>query len=359
MRLSVLLVLLASFLLPASAQDYTIALIGLRHSHTWNHLDHIAKGQHAKLVGIAETAPELVAEAQKRAPGVPIFDDYKKMLDQLKPSIVWAFVENSRHQEMVEACGPRGIHVIFEKPLAATYKQAVAIRKAATKYNIQVMTNFGTAWTPAYYTAKEQVANGTTGDLFRMRAIIGHAGRNMGAGLNKYFFDWLTDPDGNGAGAMMDFGCYGSLLAQYFMGKPQTVYAYALHLRPDEFPKVEDHAVLVLGYKNAVALLEATWDLPGGTTDTIWYGRKAALAFTGGGVEVRRGKEPPQPIAATPLPPERAETMAYLVNHLRSKQPLDGMVALDINVGVLEIIEAAKISIRTGQVVKLPLPLHN
>ncbi|MCX6621513.1 MAG: Gfo/Idh/MocA family oxidoreductase [Acidobacteria bacterium] len=221
------------------------------------------------------------------------------------------------------------------------------------------MTNFGTAWTPQYYAVKEQVESGATGELFRMRAIIGHAGRNMGQGLNKYFFDWLTDPDGNGAGAMMDFGCYGSLLAQWFMGTPQTVYAYALHRRPDEFPKVEDHAVLVLGYKNGVALLEATWDLPGGDNDTIWWGSKAALVMKGGGVELRRGKEPPQQVTVKPLPPERAETMAYLTNRLRNHQELDGMVALDINVGVLEIIEAAKMSIRSGKVVKLPLPAGN
>ncbi|MCX6621514.1 MAG: Gfo/Idh/MocA family oxidoreductase [Acidobacteria bacterium] len=110
MRTLLLTALLSFAVLPAFAEDYTIALIGLRHSHTWNHLNAIAKGEHAKLVGIAETAPELVAEAQRRAPGVPIFADYKKMLDEVKPSIVWAFVENSRHLEMVEACGPRKIH---------------------------------------------------------------------------------------------------------------------------------------------------------------------------------------------------------------------------------------------------------
>jgi hypothetical protein len=32
------------------------------------------------------------------------------------------------------------------------------------------------------------------------------------------------------------------------------------------------------------------------------------------------------------------------------------MVALDINVGVNEIIEAAKMSVKSGQAVKLPLP---
>lgn len=351
--------MLSVLTLPVFAQDYTIAVIGLRHSHTWSHLDNFARNQQAKLVGIAETAPELVAEAKKRAPGVPIYSDYNKMLDELKPSIVWGFVENSRHLEIVEACGPRKIQVVFEKPLAATYKQAVAIRRAANKYGILVMTNFGTAWTPQYYAVKRAVESGATGELFRMRAIIGHSGQRMGEGLNKYFFDWLTDPDGNGAGALMDFGCYGALLAQWYMGKPDTVYAYALHRRPDEFPKVEDHAVMVLGYKNRVVILEATWDLPGGRTDTVWWGPKAAITMGSNGVELMHGKEAPQQLEVTPMPPDRSGPLVYLTDRLRRHQPLDGMLALDINVGVLEIIEAAKMSIRSGQVVKLPLPIDN
>ena len=51
--------------LPAFAQDYKIAVIGLVHSHVWGHLDRMIKGDPAKLVGITETEPELIAEAKK------------------------------------------------------------------------------------------------------------------------------------------------------------------------------------------------------------------------------------------------------------------------------------------------------
>src|SRR4051794_829623 len=111
--------------LPLAAQDYKIAIIGLVHSHVWGHLPNMLKGENAKLVGIAETIPELVAEAKKRgAADVKFFDDYKKMLDETKPHVVWAFVENNRHLEIVDVCAPRKIHVIFEKPLASSYRDA-------------------------------------------------------------------------------------------------------------------------------------------------------------------------------------------------------------------------------------------
>src|SRR5438128_2637677 len=112
--------------LPLCAEDYKITIIGMVHSHVWGHFKPMLDGKDAKLVGIAETTPELIAEAKKRGgEAVPFFDDYKKMLDQRKPDIVWAFVENNRHLEIVEACAPRKINVIFEKPLAATYKEAL------------------------------------------------------------------------------------------------------------------------------------------------------------------------------------------------------------------------------------------
>jgi predicted dehydrogenase len=129
------------------------------------------------LVGIAETIPELVTEARKVAgDSVPIYSDYKKMLDEQKSGIVWAFVENNRHREIVEACAPRKIHVIFEKPLAATYKDALAIRDLAAKYGIKVMCNYQMAWWPANFAAKKEVDAGSVGQVLALARHYGHGG---------------------------------------------------------------------------------------------------------------------------------------------------------------------------------------
>src|ERR1051326_2430115 len=118
--------------LPAAAQEYKIAIIGLVHAHYGSNLPTIVKTPQVKLVGIAETIPELIAEAKARgAKDVPFFDDYKKMLDATKPDIVWAFVENNRHLEIARDCAPRKINLIYEKPLASTYKDAQAIAELA------------------------------------------------------------------------------------------------------------------------------------------------------------------------------------------------------------------------------------
>jgi predicted dehydrogenase len=160
------------FLMSASAAEHTIAVVGLVHSHVWGHLGKMVQGKPARLVGVAETAPELVAEAKKRGVAGELFhSDWRKMIDAVKPEIVWAFVENNRHLEIVQYCAPRRIHVIFEKPLASTWKDSVAIRDLARKHGIFVMCNYQMAWWPTSYAARQAVASGELGDM------AGRAGR--------------------------------------------------------------------------------------------------------------------------------------------------------------------------------------
>jgi predicted dehydrogenase len=44
-----------------------------------------------------------------------------------------------------------------------------------------------------------------------------------------------------------------------------------------------------------------------------------------------------------------------MVDAIRKNKPIEGLTALDINVGVVEIIEAAKQSVKTGRAIPLPL----
>jgi predicted dehydrogenase len=347
---------------PALSQPYKIAVIGLIHSHEGTYVPRMTRSEQVKLVGIAESIPELVSLAKERqgAKDVPFFDDYKKMLDETKPDFVWAFVENNRHLEILKECAPRHIHVIYEKPLASTYKDAVAMADLARKYNVKVMCNYQMAWWPANQIARAEVEKGIIGKTWRLRGIVGHSGPGS-TGTGKYFFEWLTDPVKNGAGALVDFGCYNALWSLWYMGRPESVYAEAVHLRPETFPKVEDSATLVLKYKNGINVFEGSWDLPRSFQDLEIFGSSAApdgslnrgsIYMTQQKVELRNGRETRE-VPLTALSPEKADPIAFMVDAIRNNKPIEGITALEINLEVVEIIEAAKESIRTGRAVKL------
>ncbi|HEX4166535.1 MAG TPA: Gfo/Idh/MocA family oxidoreductase [Bryobacteraceae bacterium] len=188
--------ILSSFCFPLAAGQpgkYTIAVVGLVHSHVWGHLKTMVDGKTATLVGVSEPNPELVAEATKA--GVPanlFFGDYKEMLDKVKPDIVWAFVENNRHLEIARECAPRHINLIFEKPTASTYGEAKQIEALAQKYNVRIMTNYQMAWWPSNYAARAAVEHGDIGTVYRLHGVVRHGGPGSEGTRNKFFFDYFA-----------------------------------------------------------------------------------------------------------------------------------------------------------------------
>ena len=368
-----ILALLSLLTLPLAAQEYKIAVVSMLHAHVWLHLGTMLKSDKVKLVGVSETLPDLISRAEREdvipqtqgitRPGVPaslIFSDWKKMIDETKPDIVWAFTPTNGHVEVVRYCAPKGIHVIMEKPLAATLQEALEMQALARKHNILVMTNYGSTWQASQYAVKAALDAGEIGPIWRLHGVQGHNG--PGDPKTSSFAAWLADPIQNGGGALMDFGCYLVLWSLGLKGMPQSVYATAQHMKPETFSKVEDNAVIVLNYKDGVAILEASWDLPPAQRlGNEIYGmkgsivgnavRKAGSSGSGGGGRGQAG----DPLTVTPLPPERSEPIAYMVDRIRKKLPLDGPSSLDLNVSVQEVLEAAKMSVQTGKTVPLPL----
>ena len=53
------------------------------------------------------------------------YTDLSKMLDAVKPEAVTAYGSIYEHMMVVEACAPRGIHVMVEKPMATNLAHAV------------------------------------------------------------------------------------------------------------------------------------------------------------------------------------------------------------------------------------------
>jgi predicted dehydrogenase len=357
-----------------SAQQLKLALVGLNHDHVWPQLATIQNNNHIALVGIAETIPDRVARAQKEEtnnqgvkraaiPATLFFDDWKKMIEQVRPNIVWAFLETSRHLEVVEFCAPRGIHVMFEYPLAVSKHDALRIQELARQYHIEILTNYlYWSWTAPTYVAKAAAEAGTIGPVYRLSGLLGHGG--PGDYRGSTFLTWLMDPEKNGGGAGVDFAAPLVVWALWVKGRPQSVYARFDHLRPEEFNGVDDNATILLNYKDGVAILEGTWDMAAApTVSNQIIGRSGALVVGRGGVDLYRPGQKPagggrapavvSQLQVDPLPPERSGALAYMVDRVEKKLPVADMAALDVNVQVVEVFEAARASAKSGRAIEL------
>ena len=98
----------------------------------------------------------------------------------MKPDGVWSFVDNHQHVAITKDCAERGISVMFEKPMATTHADAIAIRDIAKAGGIQVVINSQPPWWPANHTASQLARSGELGAVWRVHTVSGHGGPGGG-----------------------------------------------------------------------------------------------------------------------------------------------------------------------------------
>jgi predicted dehydrogenase len=283
-----------------------------------------------------------------------MYDDYRKMLAEKKPEAVWAFVENDRHLEITTECATRGIHVIFEKPMAATLRESRQMLAIAQKNKIKLMINYQMAWWPENYTAHSIAEAGDLGKVWRVRTIIGHGGpapSNPNDKRGQLFWAWLND-EKRGGGALMDFSCYGAVWLRWYLGMPKSVYAVTTHSRPEVYKTNTNSTVLASFPGNGVGIIEGSWDLPRGFQDVEVFGNKGSLYMARNRIDFISGQNRKEVPPGT-LPEDRRDPVGYFINSVRANKPIEGMVSPEFNVDVMRIVEAAKESAASGKPVTL------
>ena len=347
--------------MPASgsaAAPCRLAIAGLSHDHVQGF--HRSPLQHIELAGIAESDAGLrqrFASQHGLDPAI-LFADLSTMLDAVKPEAVCAFGSIFDHLAVVEACAPRGIHVMVEKPLAVSPAHAARMAELTRRHGIHLITNYETTWYASNHAAIDRVSAGEVGAPLKVVIHDGHRGPRE-IGCSEEFLAWLTDPVLNGAGALVDFGCYGANLMTRLMGgaRPISVQALAQQFKPAIYPKVDDEATIVLRYERAVAIIQASWNWAVSRKDMEIYGERgylvAADALT---LKSRKGDADAEvtatlPARTTPHDDPFAE-FAAIVRGEFVPDRLD-LGGLENNLVVVDILDAAKRAAATGAAVSL------
>jgi predicted dehydrogenase len=340
----------------STANKTRLAVVGLDHDHVWSMLKDIAGEPSAELVAIAESDPALVSRAQKGVPAsVKFYADYVAMLDEAKPDAVIVTTSNDRHLEILRQCAKRHIHYSTEKPMATNAADAREMERLAREANIKLMVNYWNAWVAPSHDIFHRVRAGEVGPIQRIIVQYGHRGPKE-IGISQQFANWLYDPVKNGGGAIMDFGCYGAELSLWLKGRPSRVYATTRKLKVEQNNKVDDDATIVLDYPDATSIIEASWDWPYGKEQVEVFGPKGSLVAHHDSLLYRSANAhgpnvPPdgESVTLDPLPKESSNPITYFVDCIRNNKPIEDPVSAQLNVQVLEILDAARESARTGK----------
>jgi len=158
--------------------------------------------------------------------GIPnVFSSYDDLVNDPKIDLVYIPLPTSLHKEYTIKCAQKGKHVICEKPLAPTYKDAVEMVKTCLNNNVQFMD--GTYWTHSD----------------RTKILQQHFGETGGIKTVSTKFTWLIDDPNNirrnlttePLGAIGDLGwyCVRAILFGFGYELPDKVFGTAFYTSQD------------------------------------------------------------------------------------------------------------------------------
>ncbi len=333
-----------------------IGILGLSHDHIWEHVRELAESDQGALVAAADPHPSCAPKIASYG-CEQLYEDAHQLLDSVKLDAVYIYGDNRGGAELAVEAARRGLHVMIEKPLASTFAGAARARGAAHAAGVHLMVNGPIAWWPNLQHAFALVAEGRIGEVFQVNYRSAHAGPRE-LGCSPFFSEWLYDPQRNGAGALMDYCCYGAALTCALLGLPARVTAVSGRIGKPDLP-AEDNAVLIMQHARAISTSTASWTQIGDMTSYVpmIYGSAGTLVVQSDGLWLANHEHKDGVLIDVPPPsPEQHDATAFFLDHIRSGAPISGLCSADVGLMAQEVLEAGIISAAEGQTVSLPLP---
>ena len=355
------------------SRSYRIAVIGFAHSHVVGLMDSFAAQPNVQFVAAADTVPQTPSVSDYRLTrkwnlrrareviGISnVYDDWRELLQQENPHIVICCAENAQHADVTQAAAAVGAHVILEKPMAASYEDALRMAQDTEAAGVRLMINWPTTWSPAVREAHRRIQQGDIGHLFQLKWRGGSQGPRKELPIEDRALEWWYQKS-PGGGALLDYCCYGANVSRWLFGQPAQAVISMVDTLVNTWGEADDNAVLVVRFPEAMAILESTWStvdhgLPPGP---ILYGSEGTIvgARQEGARGIRiireRGTEG-EFITGDPLPEGYRTPAEHLLHCLDTGEPLHETLAPELNLDAQAILEAGIRSAATGQMVELP-----
>jgi glucose-fructose oxidoreductase len=341
------------------AASLRVTIVGLEHTHVAGFLEQLSTQHEVELVGIVEADKALADRYQQKfhlTPGL-FYSTLDEAVAGGHPQALLVYTSIDKHRRVIDQAARYGLTVMVEKPLTLTLDDALAIRRVATEHHIDVLVNYETTWYANNRAVHDLIHQGKLGDLRKVVVYDGHQGPKE-IGVPPEFLKWIADPARSGTGALHDFGCYGADLATWWMDgrAPLSVTAVAQTDKRGTYPHVDDDATIILRYPNAQAVFMPSWNWPFNRKDSEVYGTNGyALTVGADRLRVRyTGDEHEKEIAVEALTSPQNDSLHYLVGVLNGTvKPTGDLTSLNTNIIVMQILDAARESARTGRTVNL------
>jgi len=151
------------------------------------------------------------ARAAADALGIPkAYGSYEQLLDDPELEVIYNPLPNHLHVEWSARAARAGKHVLCEKPIALSAKEAETLLSVQRETGKIIAEAFMVRSHPQWARAKAWIEAGQIGELVSVQAAFSYFNRDAGNIRNKKDL---------GGGALYDIGCYAVNTSRYLFGR--------------------------------------------------------------------------------------------------------------------------------------------
>ncbi|MCK4245325.1 MAG: Gfo/Idh/MocA family oxidoreductase [Candidatus Omnitrophica bacterium] len=222
----------------------------------------------AKLIGIADIRKEKAEELAKKF-GATAYQDAQALLKNSEVDAVDICLPTYIHKEWVVKAANSGKHLLCEKPIALSLKDANEMVDVARKNNITFMIAQVIRFWPEYIRLKEIKDSGELGRLLSLALTRLSPLPTWG------WENWLQIPEKSGS-ALFDLHIHDTDYILYLLGRPKTLFSSGTKIKGGY-----GHIFSLFEYPDSIVSAEGGWDF----VDTLPFRMAFVARFEKGVVE--------------------------------------------------------------------------
>jgi predicted dehydrogenase len=362
--------------MPAGNQGrrWRIAGNNFAHLHMGDNLRMAFEHPDCEIVGIADDSIELMQPSIDKflIPSERVFTDYRQCLEQTQPDLVLLCPPTAEHGEWTRRVAEYGVHILMEKPFAASLAEADAMIAAVEPTGKQLAINWPLVWVASHRTTKRLIDEGEIGNVLEVHYYDGNRGplwhtadkvemtaEQVVAGKpDSWFYSQK-----HGGGSLLDYLGYGVTLGTWFMNGRRPIEVTTTVDQPAGL-EVDEHSITVARYESGLSKFETRW---GTFTDPWVHQPQPRCGFVVVGsrgtissydyqptVHVQSQEFPEgQDLPCDDLTPPNQNLVQYMIDCLENDRSVEGPLSPSISRIGQEITEAAVLSAREKRTVKL------
>lgn len=182
---------------------------------------------HAEIYAVCDVSFERAAALAKAVGIDRVYTDYQNVLDDPAIDVIELLTPHNIHCQMTVAACEAKKHVSVQKPMAMSLAECDRMIAAAKANGVRLKVYENFVFYPPYVQAKQMIEEGAIGEPLSIRLKMNAGNNRHGWHVDQSSWAWRMQEEVSGGGELVfDDGNHKFSIARYFMGEPDTVFAF-------------------------------------------------------------------------------------------------------------------------------------